>query len=98
MKEFIDDLKLGTGMFEFRGGNTDFAFTMNVVMDFFRAQVSLWGCNFPSYKNPFLLCTWLFPAGDEQLIFQCPRTQSKIKPSFYIVPSTEWKHKCILWY
>ena len=48
MKEFTADLKLGMGMLQLRGGNTNFAFGVNVVMDFFRAQVSLWGCNFSS--------------------------------------------------
>lgn len=48
MKEFIADLKLGTGMLELRRGNADFAFSMKVSMDFFRAQVSLCGFNFSS--------------------------------------------------
>lgn len=48
MKEFTANLKLGTGMFQFRGGYNEFAFSMNVTMDFIRAQVSLWGYNFYS--------------------------------------------------
>lgn len=48
MRELIVHLKLGMRMFQFRGGHTDFAFIMTVAMDFFRAQVSLWGCNFSS--------------------------------------------------
>lgn len=48
VRELIVHLKLGMRMFQFRGGHTDFAFIMTVAMDFFRAQVSLWGCNFSS--------------------------------------------------
>lgn len=48
VKELIANLKLGTGMLQFGGGCNDFAFSMNVAMDFFQAQVSLWGCNFYS--------------------------------------------------
>lgn len=74
MKQFIADLKLGMGTLQLRGGNTDFAFSISVALDFFRAQVPLWGCSFSSEKNPFLLCTWPFPAGDEAASF--PRSQT----------------------
>lgn len=46
--KFTANLKLGTGMFQFRRRYYDFAFSMNVAMDFLMAQVSLWGYNFYS--------------------------------------------------
>lgn len=37
MKELMADLKLGMGMLQLKGGNTDVAFCMNVAVDFHRA-------------------------------------------------------------